>query len=112
QPAGGRAEGEVKRSPSERGAAYEFSAPRSGMAERALPRDPVCTMRAGSRFAIFDAAIPRAGLPSVQSAMGLSCVIEETGGRKSYWALAHGGDAPDFHDPACFTARLAAPSAS
>lgn len=112
QPDGGSAYCEFNLSPSERWAAYDFSAPRTGMAQRALPRDPVCTMRAGSRFAIFDAAIPRAGLPSGQSAMGLSCVIEETGGRKSYWALAHGGDAPDFHDPACFAAQLAAPSAA
>ena len=33
-------------------------------------------------------------------------IIEEVGGAKSYWALGHGGDKPDFHDPACFTARL------
>jgi len=39
-------------------------------------------------------------------AMGLSAVIEEHDGTKSYWALDHGGDQPDFHDPACFSARL------
>jgi len=38
--------------------------------------------------------------------LGLSAVIEEQDGTKSYWALAHGGDKPDFHDPACFIARL------
>ena len=42
--------------------------------------------------------------------MALACVIEEAGGQKSYWALEHGGFAPDFHDPACFTARLGAPT--
>ncbi|MEC7623147.1 MAG: hypothetical protein VYA25_03070, partial [Pseudomonadota bacterium] len=61
QPDGVSAYCEFNLSPSERWAAYDFSAPRAGMAQRALPRDPVCTMRAGSRFAIFDAAIPRAG---------------------------------------------------
>ena len=42
--------------------------------------------------------------------MGLTAVIEEEGGVKSFWALAHGDPAkPDFHDPACFTAKLPAP---
>ena len=76
-----------------------------------MPRDAVCTMRPGGKFAIFDAALPAAGLPQTECAMGISCVIEETGGYKSYWALAHGREAPDFHDPSCFTARLGAASA-
>jgi hypothetical protein len=40
-------------------------------------------------------------------ALGLSAILEEKDGTKSYWALAHPpGDKPDFHDPACFTAHL------
>jgi hypothetical protein len=39
--------------------------------------------------------------------LGLSAVLEEKDGAKSYWALAHRGDKPDFHDAGCFTARLA-----
>lgn len=108
-PAGGPAYSEVNLSPSERWNAYDFADRREGMRERPLPRDPACTIRPGSRFAIFDAAIPRAGLPAGECAMGLTCVLEESGGTKSFWALNHGADAPDFHDPACFTARLAAP---
>ena len=42
-----------------------------------------------STFAIFDAAIPVAGLPEHDCAMGLSAILEEQGGVKSYWALAH-----------------------
>ena len=41
--------------------------------------------------------------------IGLSAVIEETDGTKSYWALAHPPGAPDFHHPSCFTATLPAP---
>lgn len=38
---------------------------------------------------------------------GLSVVLEEKDGTKSYWALNHPeGDKPDFHDPACFAAHL------
>jgi len=38
--------------------------------------------------------------------LGLSAVLEEQDGAKSYWALAHTSPAPDFHDPGCFIARL------
>ena len=39
--------------------------------------------------------------------LGLSAVLEEQDGTKSYWALAHPvADKPDFHDPGCFVARL------
>ena len=33
-------------------------------------------------------------------------VLEEKDGTKSYWALAHPGGKPDFHDPGCFAAHL------
>jgi len=39
--------------------------------------------------------------------LGLSAILEEQDGTKSYWAIAHPpGDKPDFHDPACFAAHL------
>ena len=110
RPPGDSSYSEFNLSPSERWNAYDFAARRTGMTERTMPRAPVCTMRPGSAFAIFDAAIPAAGLPREECAMALACVIEEAGGQKSYWALEHGGFAPDFHDPACFTARLGAPT--
>jgi hypothetical protein len=35
--------------------------------------------------------------------LGLSAVLEEQDGTKSYWALAHPpGGKPDFHHPDCF----------
>jgi hypothetical protein len=42
--------------------------------------------------------------------LGLSAVIEEANGRKSYWALAHPPGKPDFHHPDCFAFELAGPS--
>jgi len=47
----------------------------------------------GGENAVFDRA-------------GLTAVIEETGGVKSYWALAHASREPDFHDPATFRMRI------
>ena len=39
--------------------------------------------------------------------LGLSAVLEEKDGTKSYWALAHPDpEKPDFHDPGCFVAHL------
>ena len=109
RPEGGEAYSEFNLSPSERWAAYDFSAYRKGVAERAVPREPTCTMRKGSTFALFDAAIPAAAVPDLPANFGLTAVLEEEGGHKSYWAAAHPPQKPDFHDPACFTGTLEAP---
>lgn len=109
-PTSGDAYCEFNLSPSERWAAYDFEGYRSAMRERPAEREPQGTMRLGSSFAIFDAAIPRSALPESDCRMNLAAVIEEQGGTKSYWALAHPPEKPDFHDPACFTATLAAPA--
>lgn len=100
---------EFNLSPSERWAAYAFSAYREGMAEHPMPREPDCTMRVGTDLAIFDAAIPAQTLPDLSWTYGLTAVIEETDGTKSYWALAHPPGKPDFHHPACFAATLPPP---
>lgn len=110
KPSGGEAYCELNLSPSERWNVYDFDGYREGMRERPFPREPECTLRLGSSFAIFDAAIPAAGLPSAECAMGLCAVLEEQGGTKSYWAMAHPDTEPDFHAPACFAAELAAPA--
>jgi hypothetical protein len=109
KPLGGEAYCELNLSPSERWNAYDFDGYRRGMRERPFPHEPECTIRQGSTFAIFDAAIPAAGLPEDDCAMGLSAILEEQGGVKSYWALANPAGKPDFHDAACFAVALPAP---
>ncbi|PKB25432.1 hypothetical protein B0I00_0631 [Novosphingobium kunmingense] len=101
---------ELNLSPSERWAAYDFTGYRAGMSQRSVPREPDCTMRAGRTSAIFDSAVPRPALPQLPWTYGLCAVIEEEGGVKSYWAIEHPPGKPDFHDPACFAATLAAPA--
>jgi hypothetical protein len=44
--------------------------------------------------------------------LGLSAVIEEASGQKSYWALAHPPGRADFHHADCFALELAAPERS
>jgi hypothetical protein len=38
--------------------------------------------------------------------LGLSALIEDASGRKSYWALAHPPGKPDFHHADCFAYEL------
>ncbi len=110
QPSDGAPYAEFNFSPSESYAAYDFTTWREGMSERALSHDPVITPRRGGDVLIMDVAIPLADLPALPAALSLTCVIEEEGGAKSYWAMAHGSPAkPDFHDPACFAATLEPP---
>ena len=104
QPQGEAAYAEYNFAPSGDWAAYDFTGRRAGMAEAALANPPYVRIEdnltwwgLGATFALESGR---------RWALGLSAVIEEVDGTKSYWALAHGGDQPDFHDPACFTARL------
>ena len=85
-------------------AAYDFTSHRDGRtnADVAVPyvrlEDNMTWWAVGATIAV-DAVIPWQ--------LGLSAVLEEKDGTKSYWALAHPeGDKPDFHDPACFAAHL------
>lgn len=112
KPDGGQEYVEINLSPSGRWAAYQFSGYRDGMSDRAASQEPEVGLRQGSTFAIFDAAIPRDVLPQLPAAMATTAILEEEGGVKSYWALAHPEARPDFHDPACFAATLAAPQGS
>lgn len=100
---------EFNLSPSGQWAAYDFTAWREGMADRAMPQAPLCRWRGGGEVALFEAAVPLAGLPALPGALSLTAVIEEAGHGISYWALAHPPGRPDFHKPACFAASLAAP---
>lgn len=91
--------------PSGQWAAYDFTGHRDGRtdAEVAAPyvriEDNMTWWALGATITV-DA--------DTQWQLGLSAILEEKDGTKSYWALAHpDGDKPDFHDPVCFAARLA-----
>lgn len=92
--------------PSTHWAAYQFDDYRSGMAMAAAVPAPAITVQTSpDRYALQTSlALDRLpALPRTASwGLGLSAVIEETNGRKSYWALAHPPGAPDFHHSVCF----------
>lgn len=92
-----------------RWAVYDFDAPRTGMRDFNPTTMPDIAAQSGDRLLAATVSISARDLAGFDRA-GLTAVIEETGGVKSYWALAHGSDRPDFHDPACFVAPLAAPA--
>ncbi len=85
-------------------AAYRFDAPRQGMRNESTEVE--VWLDAGEDWLGVEAAIRCTALQPGLT-LGLSAVIEETGGRKSYWALKHPAGPPDFHDRSCFTALLA-----
>lgn len=99
---------ELNLSPSGQWAAYAFSGYRAGMCDQPMAVGPhVETRRSGDRL-IAEIDVDLATFPMGAASVGLSAVIEERDGTKSYWALAHPDSRPDFHDPDCFTLSLPA----
>ncbi len=88
---------ELNFSPSGAWAAYRFDAYREGMAPLDTPA-PGIARTADGIVATFDPA----ALPPLPWRIGLSAVIEETDGTRSFWAMAHPGGMADFHARACF----------
>ena len=85
-------------------AAYRFDAYRQGMAMLETPEPFIRVSRTPHTLEVT-ATISRS---DGKANLALSAVIEETGGTKSYWALAHPPGAPDFHHPDCFVLTLPA----
>jgi hypothetical protein len=96
---------ELNFSPSSQWAAYEFCAYRAGLVPMALPAAPRIAMaRRPDRLDLSVALTLDLG--AGPGRIGLCAVVEERGGRFSYWALAHPPGEPDFHHPACFAFEL------
>jgi hypothetical protein len=92
--------------PSGNWAAYHFSSYREGMAEAEVTAPPYIRMEDNLTWWAVGATISVAA--DRRWKLGLSAVLEEQDGTKSYWALGHpSGDKPDFHAADCFAAKLA-----
>jgi hypothetical protein len=94
---------ELNLAPSTQWAAYRFDGYRAGM----MPAMDVAPQRLDVGADSLTAEL--AGLPAGAWSLGISAVIEEQDGTKSYWALAHPSGKPDFHHPDCFTLDLPPP---
>lgn len=99
---------EVNVAPSTQWAAYSFTAYREGMAPAEIATPYTNVQVHGDRFEML-VSLDLSTLPMKQAWwLGLSAVIEETNGTKSYWALAHPPGKPDFHHADCFALELPA----
>lgn len=90
-------------SPSTQWAAYGFEGYRSNMRELEMAPPQIETSASGDSLELRALISPPAIGPFL---LGLSAVIEGSGGRKSYWALAHPEGKPDFHHPDSFVHEL------
>jgi len=102
---------EINLSPSGRWAAYQFAGYRMGdMAQLDGVSLDHMTQRTGEGLYELVATLDLTRLSGLSATgpwrLGLSAVIEEAGVRKSYWALAHAPDKPDFHHPDSFACVL------
>ena len=104
RPLGGEPYSEWNFAPSGRWASYDFSGYREGMTPAEVDSPPYIRVEDNFTWWALGATI---AIPADTNwELGLSAVLEEKDGTKSYWALAHPGEKPDFHDPGCFAARL------
>jgi len=91
-------------SPSEQWAAYLFSSYRDGMEPWPVDMPPSISACDEGYALVVSVTLD---VPTEATMFGLSAVIVEKNGTKSYWALAHPPSGPpDFHDPACFKLEL------
>jgi hypothetical protein len=95
--------------PSTRWAAYRFTGYRSGMLAAGMNAPHIEVETSPKQFTLrasleLDRVL---GLPrDAIWRLGLSAMIEDASGGKSYWALAHPPGKPDFHHSDCFAYEL------
>lgn len=101
---GAKAYREWNFSPSGQWGAFDFSAYRDGRTDADVA-EPYIRVEDNFTWWALGATIPVDA--DAIWAMGVSAILEEQDGTRSYWALSHpSGAKPDFHDAACFAAHL------
>jgi hypothetical protein len=101
---------ELNFAPSKEWAMYRFSARREGMtllSDARAPHMAVHRTQAGLRLdaTVFWHDLIKADAP-IRLRVGIAAVLEDEGGRLSYWALQHAPGKPDFHHPDSFSLEL------
>jgi len=97
-------------SPSGQWAVYRFNDYRRRDEAFICPHVPCIDFRPLPDGFFLEATIPADLLPLANTLqIGLTAVIEAADGGKSYWALAHCADQPDFHLRHSFTLTLSHP---
>lgn len=113
RPLEGDAYCEFNFSPSTQWAAYRFKKYRDGM--KPIGEIPTPIINATTKPDRFDLAVSLnldqlPDLPQLGAwRVGITAIVEEAGGDKSYWSLAHPQGKPDFHHLDNFDLNLEAP---
>ena len=96
--------------PSTQWAAYHFSRYRGGRRDVTEIDALAIDVQSGARRYALRTRLKLDRLPELARSaawrLGLSTIIKETNGRKSYWALAHPPGDADFHHADCFAHEL------
>jgi len=106
-PGSGTGYREFNFSPSGDWAAYDFRGLREGVASPDLSRPPRIDVVVHDHVLRLSVSLAAADVcVSGTLHAGLTAVVEDVSGARSYFALAHPRAEPDFHDPAGFALRL------
>ena len=101
---------EINLSPSTQWAVYRFSGYREGMRPVDIGAAPVIEREAGPGGLVLTARVDLSLLPADMAdadwRLGLSAVICDTSGERSFWALNHPPEKPDFHHRDCFAFQI------
>jgi hypothetical protein len=97
---------ELNFSPSGRWAAYAFRRYREAELPEPQLEAPSIRVRIGDGRIELEALVAAEQRSAGKMRIGLSTVVEEEGGRLSYWALKHPPGKPDFHHPDAFVVEL------
>lgn len=99
---------EFNLAPSSQWAAYRFSSYRADMTDTGNEPWSMQSVSSPERFEFgVELDLRRPDLsPTEPWRLGLSAVIEDKSGDKTYWALAHPPGKPDFHHPDAFAIDL------
>lgn len=108
RPSGSDGYFELNFSPSFQWAAYEFTGYRQGRRAMEILDPGIWLSQPEGWFFLAVEGLP--DFPAAALKIGLSAVIEEKDGTKSYWALMHPPGEPDFHHPDCFLLDLPPPA--
>ena len=109
--AGANAYHEFNFSPSLQWSIYRFSAYREGMSRAGMDGAPEISIRRCDGGLELESAVSLGHLADLRDArhlrVAMAAVIEDDGGRLSYWGLRHSPGKPDFHHPNGFALEVA-----
>jgi hypothetical protein len=114
QPGGSRGYYEFNFAPTRQWAVYRFDAYREGMTPMDLSYPPEIGVLRANDMLELEATFPSPLSGDMAAAaqrprLALTAVVEEDGGRLSYWSARHPQGKPDFHHPDGFVIELEQP---